>query len=191
MRLLVLDQSTDIRALATRLPGASSVDRGAAALARVRALNPHIAGLKTLARGTVVVLPDPPPSTTAPADTGQTAGSDTSTSTGSAETTGQPVGADTFDALASAIIDGLANAAKRMASGLAGLKTAQGDLQTAVKTDVVRRAVAADPLLKQQLADVDKQLAQDQEQAQAGIASVKAMQEGAGAELALLRKLLG
>jgi hypothetical protein len=174
MRLAVVNRATDLQALGTELLGSSPSGGGSTALARLQALNPHIADLRTIVPGTVVLVPDPP-STSARPPTGAS----------------QPVGADTFDALVSAISDGLASAAKRMDSGLAGMKTVQGDVQAAVKTDLVRRAVAADPLLKRQLADASKQIGLDQGQAQVGIAAIKAMQEGATAELALLRRLLG
>jgi hypothetical protein len=167
MRILVIKQSIDLNNLSKLLLKTPSAEAGSSALDRVRALNPHV-DFHHINAGTVLFVPDLP--TVHPGDS-------------------RSVGHDTFAEFSSEIAGGLKAAVQRARSGLDLLSADQLDVQSALKTPVVKRAVAGDPLLKEQLAAVEKQVSSDQKETEDAIKAVEQLQKAAAEELANLAKV--
>ena len=167
MRMIVIEQATDLQALTTRLLGAKA--GAGASLDTLKQLNPHV-DFNKLGAGTVLLVPDLPG--LRDGQTGSIAGQ-------AFDTFGQQVLAD-FD-----------DAATRVQAGHAARLTDQKELVALFKGAALKRALEADAELKAQ-ADVAAQVfKQDPIDAKAADETLKALKDGLGAELAVLAKLLG
>ena len=167
MRMIVIEQATDLQALTTRLLGAKA--GAGASLDSLKALNPHV-DFNKLGAGTVLLVPDLPG--LRDGQTGSIAGQ-------AFDTFGQQVLAD-FDA-----------AATRVQAGHAARLTDQKELVAMFKGAALKRAFEADPELKAQADAAAQIFKQDPIDAKAADETLKALKEGLGTELAALSKLLG
>ncbi|HEV8630789.1 MAG TPA: hypothetical protein VGV61_10765 [Thermoanaerobaculia bacterium] len=166
MRTIVVDERTDLEGLRKRLVGGKTVS--AAALERLRSLNPHL-DLAKIPAGSVLLLPDLP---------GVRKG-ETSSVTG-----------DPFADLSATLLAGVDAAVARAREGGRALLAEQKEVGAAIKSAAFRRAVEADPELGEQAEAAARVFKQDQEEAKASAEDLKTLRQEAAAELAALAKLL-
>ena len=165
MRFFVIKQASDLEALRSKL-----FKRGAneATVARIQAMNPH-ADLKRLKPGNVLLLPDLP-------DLDDKAS--------------ESVAGDAFQSLVDEIERGLSAASKRVREATAKLDAEHDAVSAAIKTAAVKRAVAADPALKDQLSAANAEFNEDKKRAQRSEAELGELKKLAGEELSALSRLL-
>ncbi len=167
MRMIVIEQATDLQALATRLLGAKA--GAGASLDRLKSLNPHV-DFSKLGAGTVLLVPDLP---------------------GLREGQAGSIAGQAFDTFGQQILADFDDAATRVQAGHAARLTDQKELVALFKGAALKRALEADAELKAQ-ADVAAQVfKQDPIDAKAADETLKALKDGLGVELAVLAKLLG
>ena len=167
MRLIVVDERTDLEGLRKRLVGGKAVTEGA--LERLKSLNPHL-NLEKIPAGSVLLVPDLP---------GLRKGETTS------------VAGDPFAALSETFLAAVDAAIARARDGAKALLSEQKEVSAVVKSAAFRRALEADPELREQVETAAQVFKQDQEEAKASGETLKALRQEAGAELAALAKLLG
>jgi len=170
MRLVVISQATDLQALRKTLFTASQpAATTAAALERVKALNPHV-DLQRLAPGTVLVLPDLPSMNPSHS---------------------RSLGGDAFAGLATEATNGLKAAVQRARAGADGSAADRSDVTAALRLAAVKRIVESDPTFSRQLEAAGARASADQKQAQVAAAAVEKLAAQTAAELAKLAKLFG
>ena len=167
MRMIVIEQATDLPALTTRLLGAKA--GAGASLDRLKALNPHV-DFGKLGAGTVLLVPDLPG--LRDGQTGSIAG-------------------QTFDTFSQQVLASFDDAATRVQAGHAARLSDQKELVALFKGAALKRAFEADPELKAQADAYAQVFKQDPADAKAADETLKALKDGVGAELAVLAKLLG
>ena len=170
MRMIVIEQATDLQALTTRLLGAQA--GAGTSLDALKRLNPHV-DFNKLGAGTVLLVPELPGL--------QGPGKD-----GAASIGGGPF--DTFSQQLRADFDA---AATRVQAGHAARLTDQKELVALFKGAALKRAFESDPELKAQADAYAQVFKQDPIDAKAADEALKALKQGLGTELAALAKLLG
>lgn len=170
MRMIVIKKDTDLKSLRGQLLKAKTGSGQAdSAVNMLQAANPHV-DLTKLRAGTVLLVPDSPSFNAAASD---------------------PVPADTFDEFQQLIRDGLGSAADKVKSGSATRASERNEVSAAVSTDVVKRLLASDAELKQQVADATRTFKEEQQQDAQATKDVAAAGKAALAKLDELAKLLG
>lgn len=174
MRLLLIEQASDLQALSVRLLPPSTGRRGGsrelaqATLEQIQRLNPH-ADFQRLEAGTVLLLPDTPELKDA---------------------NSQPLAGNSFKDLTAQTQEGLKAVAQRMNSSLELLAADRAAVTSALKTAALKRLVESDPLLKRQLEEAASEFSEAQKQAQEAARQLETLQQGLDAELKALGKLL-
>lgn len=170
-RLVVIKQETDIKTLSGTLLAARTSDAQAAtATDALKTLNPHLADVKSIKPGTVVLVPDSPHFKA------------------SAST---PAAADTLDDFGKLMKSGITSAGDRMRAANATRAEERAEVTNILKTAAFKKTVESDPALKQQLGDAAKEAKAEQQEAAQAEKAVEAMLKGVSTELAALSKLLG
>lgn len=170
MRLVQISHPADLKALRKMLlTSAQPAATAAAALERVKRLNPHL-DLQHLAAGAVLLVPDLPG--VDPADA-------------------RVVGDDVFQAVSSDIGRGLKTVASRVDAGMQAQEAERNAVDSAIALDAVKGLTAADEGFRKQ---VDAALARfdaDRDEARRAVDAVATLEKGAAAELNALARLLG
>ena len=167
MRMIVIEQATDLPALTTRLLGAKA--GAGASLDALKRLNPHV-DFGKLGAGTVLLVPDLP---------------------GLRDDRAASLGGGPFDTFSQQLVADFDAAATRVQTGHAARLTDQKELVALFKGSALKRALEADPELKAQADAFGQVFKQDPIDAKAADETLKAMKDGLGTELAVLAKLLG
>ena len=167
MRMIVLDEATDLEALAARLFGANGHADGA--IDKLTHLNPHV-DFKKIAAGTVLLIPE---------------------EAGLREAQTASVTGDAFAVLREQMLASLDAASSRVRDGYDARLAEQKEVVVVLKLAAVKQAIAADPDLKPQIEAGTQVFKQDQQQARDAEKTLQTLQEQAAAELASLTKLLG
>ncbi len=167
MRMFMVEQGTTLESLGARLVGGTGAAKQAT-MQRVKELNPHV-DFQNIAAGTVLFVPDV-----------QGIRKDES-----ASIAGQPF--DAFRDLVEAQIEAIS---AQVARGHEARSVERSEVQAVLKTAAVRRLLESNPELKPQLDATAKIFKQDQQDAKTSEAEIKALQQGAMAELGTLAKLL-
>ena len=166
MRMIVIQQATDLQALGTRLLGAKA---GAGnGLEALKNLNPHV-DFGRLGAGTVLLVPDLP---------GLRDGETTS------------IAGQAFVAFNEQVLSDVDDATVRVRAAHAARLADQKDLGALLKGAALRRAFDADPELKSQADAAAQVFKQDPADAKAADETLKALKDLAGIELVALGKLL-
>jgi hypothetical protein len=169
MRTLRITTS-DLASLARKLVDARfSGNQADSALQLLQAINPHV-DLNKLAVGTVLLVPDAP------------------AFKASAST---PLASDALGSVQELVRTGLAAAAARLTAANAALAANRAAVAAVQKTRGFKRAIDADPQLKEQLDGAAKAFKDDEHQAAEAEQALDTMSKRALAELAALGKLLG
>jgi hypothetical protein len=170
-RVLVIKQETDLQTLSGTLLGAKVSDAQArTAIDAFRTLNPHVADVKSIKPGTVVLVPDSPQFK---------------------DSASQPAAGDAIDDFAKLVKTGLADAAGRMRAANTARAEERAEVANVAKLAAFKKAIDADPELKAQVADAAKAAKAAQQEAAQAEKTLDAMQKDAATELAALAKLLG
>lgn len=166
MRMIVVDEPTDLEGLRTQVLGSKAVS--AATIERLKSLNPHVSFDKIPA-GTVLFVPDRP---------------------GVRKRATSPVTGDAFATLRETLLGAVDAARDRVHGGHAALAAQQKEVGTAMKSAAFRRALESDPDLRHQVEAAAEVFKQDREQASAADEILNDLKEEAAAELASLAELL-
>jgi hypothetical protein len=170
-RVVVIKQETDIQTIGSSLLGArTSSAQATNAIEALKTLNPHVADVKNIKPGTVLLVPDSPhfkASASVPASAG------------------------TLDDLQKLTRGGLTAAAARMKAADTARANELSELAGLQKLAAVKRAIDSDPQLKEQLGDAAKAAKAAQQEAAKAEAALDTMLKGATSELNELAKLLG
>jgi hypothetical protein len=167
MQIYIADKDTDLETLATSL--ARTPRAAAATLARVKALNPHLADAARVPKGGVLVLPEGP-------DIKPGAGT--------------TVSHLPLDELAGGFSSGTRAQASRAAQRLESLTADRGAVRDALKAAAAKRLVDNDPLLQKQLSAADAQFKAEQKRATDSRAEIAKQAKAAQAELERMQKLV-
>ena len=167
MRMIVIEQGTDLKALSTRLLGDKA--GAGAGIDALKNLNPHV-DFGKLGAGTVLLVPDLPG-----LRDGQTAS----------------IAGEAFDAFSQQLLAGFDAAATRVQAAHAARQADQKQLVALFKGAALNGAFEADPELKAQVDAAAQVFKQDPADAKAADETLKALKDGVGTELAALGKLLG
>ena len=167
MRMIVIDQASDLQALTTRLFGANGDPGGA--VDKLTRLNPHV-NFKKIVAGTVLLIPE---------DAGLQAGQ-------TASVTG-----DAFAALREQMLASLDAASSRVRDGYDARLAEQKDVASVLSSAAMKRAIEIDTALKPQVDAAAQVFKDDQQQAKLANDTLKAFQQQAGAELDRIAKMLG
>ena len=167
MRMIVIDEATDLPALSARLFGADGHADGA--IDKLTQLNPHI-DFKKIAAGTVLLIPE---------DAGLRPGQTVS------------VTGDAFAVLREQMLASLDAASTRVRDGYDARLAEQKDLASALSSAAMKRAIEIDADLKPQVDAALQTFKDDQQQAKLANDTLKAFQQQAGAELDRIAKMLG
>lgn len=168
MRIFITDKAMDLSSLATTLGRGGRMT--AAALDRVKVLNPQLAEARQIAAGTAVILPDMPE---IKPDVGEAAG------------------AHSIAEVSAHVTAGLRHASDRITERAAQLADDHRAVRDALKTAAAKRLVQSDPVLRKQLDAADAELKAEQKRVADAQAHLAAAEKLAQAELAKLQKLLG
>jgi len=166
MRTIVVNERTDLRGLRTRLLGERPLAEGA--LESLARLNPHV-NLEQIPAGTVLVVPDLP---------------------GLRKEETSSVSGDAFASLREQLLASVDAVGGRVRGGYEELLAQQKEVTAVVRLAAFRRAVEADPDLKEQLETGTQVFKEDREKARAADETLSALKEEAVAELAALAELL-
>jgi len=166
MRIVVLDERTDLQGLRTRLLGDQAVSDSA--FERLKSLNPHV-NFKKIPAGTVLLIPDLPDLRKGESSS---------------------VAGDAFDVLRKQLLASVSAAGTRVRDGYDALLAQQKEVSAVVDSAAFKPALEADPGLKEQVEAGSQVFEQDREQAKAADETLKALQREAEAELTALAKLL-
>jgi hypothetical protein len=170
MRMLVIDEETDLRTLRTRLvDGRVAEDRAEAALRNLQALNPHV-DLARLPAGTVLLVPE--------SNEFKPSASDSP-------------GESSRDELRDIVRSGFQELSARLKSGNEG-QNAEAEATTAIaKSRSVKKILEADPELDEQVRAALVRFKEERSEAEEAERALETMIEGTLAELASLEKLVG
>lgn len=136
MRKFFIKEETNLAGLSAKLLRARLTETSAAAaIDRLKALNPHV-DFTRLAAGTVLLVPDTP---------ALKEGASTS------------LGGETFEAFVKEVDTGLTNSSARMKQSFERLSAERTTVAAVLKTAAVKRLVESDPVLKKQLESADAQ----------------------------------
>ena len=166
MRMIVIDQATDLQALAARLFGASGPADNA--IDKLTHLNPHV-DFKKIAAGTVLLIPEE-----AGLQAGQTAS----------------VAGDAFGVLREQMLASLDAASSRVRDGHDARLAEQKDVAAALSSAAMKRAIEIDSDLKPQVDAALQTFKDDQQQARLANETLKTFQQ-ARAELDRIARMLG
>jgi hypothetical protein len=170
-RVVVIRNETDLESLTGKLLRSRVSEAQARSAAESLArLNPHIADVTKLAPGMVVLVPDSPTFN---------------------ESASEPAAGGAVDDLHKLVRGGLVAAATRMKAANSERATERAEVVNAQKTAAVKKAMEADPHLKEQLEEAAKSAKAAQQDAAQAEKTMAGMVEGAESELAALAKLLG
>ena len=167
MRMIVIDKTTDLQALTTRLLGAQA--GAGTSLDALKRLNPHVEFNK-LGAGTVLLVPDLP---------------------GLRDDRAASVGGAPFDTFSQQLRADFDAAGTRVQAGHAARLTDQKELVALFRGAALKRAFEADPELKAQADAAAQVFKQDPIDAKAADETLKALKQGLDTELAAFAKLLG
>ena len=167
MRMIVIDEATDLQALTARLFGANGQADGA--IDKLTQLNPHV-DFRKIAAGTVLLVPE---------EVGLQAGQTVS------------VTGDAFAVLRDQILASLDAANSRVRDGYDTRLAEQKDVASVLNSAAIKRAIETDSELKPQVDAAQQIFKDDQQQAKLANDTLKAFQKQAGAELDRLAKMLG
>ena len=164
MRMTVVNKAADAASLVSQL----GVDGAGKAhlLLQMQRLNPHV-DFKRIEPGTVLLVPDQP---------GLKAGETSS------------VGGQAFDAFRDQVTGSMEAATRRVRQGHEALAAQRAEVNAVLKTAALKRLLEADPDLKPQLDAAAEVFKQDQQRAKDADATLKILQDGVLAELAVLAK---
>lgn len=168
MRVIHLQQATDLQALTKRLIG--NQPGSAITIEQLKALNPHV-DFNQLAAGTVLLVPDTPGSQFDDKDI-------------------HAIGEDAFEDLARHLEEGFKLISTRIARAADALTADRAAMTSAAKSKPVKALLDQDPQFKEQLQETDKTLNTDLEQARQAAEQVQTMWKDTSKELAALRQLL-
>jgi hypothetical protein len=185
MRLVTLQSTTDLKALAAQLQGAAGVG---APLTSVQALNPHL-DLNQLKPGDLL-LPDAAASPAPTAAGTSTTAPDVAPAPLPSQSSGGSGFADFAD-FAAEITKGVATVVTRSRAGTDAAIASRTALSNALRGAAIQRAIGADPQLQKQLDGADAQLKVDLARAQAAGKQVELLQKGGAGALALFGKRVG
>jgi hypothetical protein len=163
MRMIVIQQATDLPSLATRLLGAS-----ASGLQQLQRLNPHV-DAKRLQPGMVLLVPDVP---------------------GLKRDQSSSVSGHVVDAFRAQLGAALDAASASVRAGHEALARERQEVTAALKTAAVKRLVESDPDLAPQIEAATRVFKDDQQRAKEADKQMQQLQDGALAELDKLAKLL-
>lgn len=169
MRMLIIKQDTDARALSDQLLKARLSDvQSDSALSRLHALNPHVDFTK-LRAGTVLLVPAVP---------------------SFKATAAEAVHDNAFQDFQKLVKDSLNQASSSLKEGNRARASERAEVSAAFKASAVTRAIANDPELKKQVEDARKTVKQDLEQDNEAEQALGTAGRAALAKLAELGKLL-
>ena len=137
----------------------------------IEKLNPHV-DFKKLETGTVLLIPDPPAAAGAAAE-------------------GLSIQGQAFEDLRVEVSKALEASGARVRRGYEALSEEAKELNATLKLAAVKRAVDADPELKQQVDAAAAVFKQDAADAKTADQTLRAIQQQATDELSALSKLLG
>ena len=175
MRLIVIEQASDLQALGARLlrkPAggqAGPQQLSQETLEQIRRLNPH-ADFQRLEAGTVLLLPGTPELKDA-ADS-------------------QPLAGHSFEDFAARTREGLEAVAQRLRGGAESLAAERAGVTAVIKTAAVKRLIESDPLLKKQLDEAGSEFSNAQKQAQEASRQMEIFQTDLDVEFQILRKMV-
>ena len=172
MRLIVIEQESDLKALSARLlkkpagrkAGAHEISQ--ATLDQVKMLNPHV-DFQRLEAGTVLLLPDSPELN---------------------DKESQPLAGDSFEDFVAHTSEGFKAVAQRMTISAKALDADRAAVNATLK--IVKRQIDSDPLLQNQVEEANREFTDAQMQAKDAASQVETMQKEMDAELKALRKML-
>ncbi|AGK50197.1 hypothetical protein BTI_3903 [Burkholderia thailandensis MSMB121] len=181
MRVIVIQQDTDLKAVAAQLGGAQTAS--ASALERLKALNPHV-DVGSIRPGTALLVPDAPGLAGAAGAAGAVGGA------AGPSADAQPISGNTFETFAAGIDAGFRAVAQRVRGASDTLAADQAASADALGTNVAKRMLDGDPLLKKQVDETNAAAAARQKALQEALAQVEAMQKLASDEIAALGKIV-
>ncbi len=165
MRVKVINSRSDLDELGSSLGS----DRAAKTMEQIRRLNPHV-DLKNIKRGTVVLVPDAP---------------------GPPRADARSIQGDAFAELRSQVTAAVEASCARVKRGYDSVSDEAKQVTAALKTAAVKRALEANPDLKEQAEAAGRVFKQDAADAKAADQTLKAMSDRFDRELDALAKLLG
>lgn len=170
-RLVVIKQETDIQTLSSTLLSAKLSDaQAASATDALKTLNPHLADVKSLKPGTVLLVPDSPQFKV---------------------TATTPAAGGTLDDFGKLLKTGLSDAGDRLKAANAARAEEIAEVASVQKLAAFKKVIETDAELKAQLGDATKDAKTEQQEAAQAEKAMDTMLKGAAAELAALTKLLG
>ena len=170
-RVVVIKETTDIQTLGGSMLGAKvSGVQATNAIDALKTLNPHVADVKNIKAGTVLLVPDSPYFK---------------------ESASAPVSAGPLDDFQKLVRGGITAAAARMKAASAARAEELSQVAGLQKLAAVKKAMESDPELKEQLGDASRTAKAAQAEAAKAETALDAMLEGATIELRGLAKLLG
>lgn len=171
-RVVVIKQETDVETLvsSTLVSAKASDAQASAAIDAFKILNPHLADVKSIKPGAVVLVPDSPRFK---------------------ESASTPVAAGALDDMQKLVRAGLTGAGARMRASNAERADERAEVANVQKLAAVKKAAESDPQLKQQLDDAAKAAKAAQQEAAQAEKALDTMLSGATTELTALSKLLG
>lgn len=168
MKIFIAENETDFEKLASSL--ARTPRATAATLERVKALNPHLADVTRLPKGSVLILPD---------------GADLKTGAGSTV-----VGVNPGE-LGERFSSSLRSVASRASERLESINADRSAARDALKSAAAKRLVENDALLQKRLAAAETQFKTEQKRASEVRAEIAERSEAAKAEFVRVQKLFG
>lgn len=170
MRMLVIKQDTDVEALAGSLLSARLGDsQGAAALARLQALNPHV-DFRRLRAGTVLLVPSERAFKASASDS---------------------VAGQALAGFTETVQTALNAAVERTRAGLESRATERTDVQAVFRLAAVKRLLDSDPELKQFATDASKSFQDDERLSKENERALSTSAKAALVKLKDLDKLVG
>lgn len=170
LRTIIIKKNTDIQALRSQLLDARfSGAQGDAAVDQLKALNPHV-DLDKVDADTVLFVPDAP-------------------AFKASATTSTPAGP--IDDFRTFVADSLTATTQRQKADRVVRVADRAALATVLKSDVIKRAVAADPTIATKVDAASKALVQDDKDDKLAEDTLASIGKAALAALADVKKLLG
>ena len=165
MRVKVINSRSDLEALGS----AVGQEQAAKRIEQIQQLNPHV-DLKNIKRGTVVLVPDAP---------------------GERDAESRSVQGEAFADLRSQVNAALEASRARVRRGYGALNDSAKEVTTVLKSAAVKRALEAQPDLKEQAEAATRKFKQDATDAKAAEQTLKEIGDRVEQELEALAKLLG
>jgi hypothetical protein len=166
MRTILVDQRTDLQGLRRRLSGDQAIPESA--IERLRQLNAHVS-LDEIPAGTVLLVPELP---------------------GLRPEGASAVGGEPFDALRQQLLGSLDAVGSRVRAGYEELLAEAKEVTAVQRLAAFRRALEADPGLREQTEAAAEVREQDRANARDADRLLTELREEAAAELAALAKVL-